>query len=217
MRASAVLIRTSPALPPVRDSPRIDPRLTAARKLATLADELRNGAFFPITRLTVLKRLCADPAAAAAFARYLAELAQNRFRQAPPARLEPDRVQAFGTLMGAVMGCMDRYAAARTRDVELELRTALRALASAQSKTRDTRWATVRTIDSREALIVEDAARCILEPRDTAAWGYRLGRDHAERFDPRRGTGLVPESAPYVREIAEFWLTAPWALPCTAT
>lgn len=200
----------------MRDAPRPDARLTAARKLATLADELRNGASFPITRLTVLKRLCADPADAAAFARYLAELARSRFRQAPPARLDADRVQAFAALMDATVGCIDRYVAEPTRDVETELRAALRALAAAQSETRDMRWATVRTIDSRDALIVEKAACCILEPRDAAAWGYRLGRSHAERYDPRHGTGLVPGSAPYVREIAEFWLGAPWALPLAA-
>jgi hypothetical protein len=193
----------------MRNSPRVDARLTTARKLATLADELRNGASFPITRLTVLKRLCAQWENAVAFARYLAEIAQSRFRQAPPARLEPGRVREFGTLMGTTVDCMDRYVAARTRDVELELRAALRELASAQSQTRDTRWATVRTIDSREALIVENAARCILEPRNAATWGYQLGREHAERYDPRHGTGLVPASAPYVREIADFWLSAP--------
>jgi hypothetical protein len=193
----------------MRNSPRVNARMTAARKLATLADQLRNGASFPITRLTVLKRLCAEREDAAAFARYLAELAQIRFRQAPPARLAPDRVREFGTLMDATVGCMDRYAAARTRDLELELRAALRELASAQSETRNMHWATVRTIDSREALIVEKAAHCILEPQDAAGWGYRLGRSHAERYDPRHGTGLVPESAPYVREIADFWLSAP--------
>ncbi|WP_420130484.1 hypothetical protein [Longimicrobium sp.] len=197
----------------MRNPPRIDVRITTARKLVILADELRNGRSFPITRLTVLKRLCADPRDAAVFARYLAELAQSRFRQAPPARLDTDRVREFGVLMGITVDCMGRYVATPARDAELELRAALRALAAAQSKTRDTRWATVRTIDSREALIVEYAAHCILEPKDASAWGYRLGREHAERYDPRHGTGLVPESAPYVREIADFWLSAPPNIP----
>jgi hypothetical protein len=183
-----------------------DPRVTAARKLATLAEELRAGKSFPITRLTVLKRLCAEPERAAPFACYLAELALDGFRQAPPAHLQPARVQAFETLMRTTIDRIHLYRAAPTREADLALRAARRELQSAQSEYRDTRWATVRTIDCREALVVEHAADCILEPRNSAAWGYRLGRDYAERYDPHHGTGLVPKSAPRVREIAAFWL-----------
>jgi hypothetical protein len=104
------------------------------------------------------------------------------------------------------MACIHGYMAAPIRDAELALRAARRELESAQSETRDTRWATVRTIDSRDALVVEDAIHCIVDPRDCAAWGYRLGRACAERYDPHHGGGLVPESAPLVRNIASFRL-----------
>ena len=60
-----------------------DPRVTVARKLAALAEELRAGKSFRITRLTVLKRLCADGESAARFACYLADRSQNHFRAAP--------------------------------------------------------------------------------------------------------------------------------------
>ncbi|HST61000.1 MAG TPA: hypothetical protein VLK84_20015 [Longimicrobium sp.] len=186
-----------------------DPRAAAARKLAALAEQLQAGACFPVTRLTVLKRLCSESQDAAAFAHYLAELAQDRFRQAPPSHLEPDRVRAFGARIDAALNCIHAYRSAPDRDAELALRAACRELESAQAETRDTRWATVRTIDSREALVVETAVHCLLEPRDSARWGYSLGRKHAERYDPRCGSGLSPASAPYVREIAEFWLAAP--------
>ena len=103
--------------------------------------------------------------------------------------------------------------AAPTRDADLALRAARRELRSAQSETRDTRWATVRTIHSRDALVVENAADCILDPRNSATWGYRLGCAYAERYDPRHGSGLVPESAPLVRDIAGFWLSVPSSAP----
>ncbi|HEY0020563.1 MAG TPA: hypothetical protein VGC13_29965 [Longimicrobium sp.] len=96
------------------------------------------------------------------------------------------------------------------------MRAARRELQYAQNETRDTQWATVRTIHSRDALVVEDAAECILDPHNSAAWGYCLGRDYAERYDPRHGSRLVPESAPLVREIAEFWLHAPRLPPLPA-
>src|SRR2546428_9269429 len=36
-------------------------------------------------------------------------------------------------------------------------------------------------------------------------WGYRLARQYAERYNARYGTGLIPESAPLVEDIADFW------------
>ena len=35
--------------------------------------------------------------------------------------------------------------------------------------------------------------------------GLPLGTDYAERYDPRYGTGLIPESAPLVMDIVDFW------------
>jgi hypothetical protein len=192
-----------------------DPHVTAARKLVALADELARGTSFPITRLTVLKRLCAEWENAAPFACCLADLSRSHFRTAPPSLLDAERVEAFRERIDTTIACIHSYLAAPTRDAELALRAARRELQSAQSETRDTQWATIRTIHSRDALVVEDAAECILDPRNSAAWGYCLGRDYAERYDPRHGSKLVPESAPLVREIAEFWLraTPPRSLP----
>lgn len=185
-----------------------DPRVTAARKLATLAEELRAGKSFRITRLTVLKRLCAGWESAAPFACYLADLAQDHFRATPPPLLDAERLEVFRQRIDTAAACIHSYMAAPTRDADLALRAAHRELESAQSETRDMKWATVRTIHCREALVVEDAVHCILDPRSSAAWGYQLGRDYAERYDPRHGNGLVPASAPLVREIAGFWLGA---------
>jgi hypothetical protein len=62
-----------------------------------------------------------------------------------------------------------------------------------------------RLYESREALLVEDAPACVLLPHQSADWGYKLARDYAERYDARYGNGLIPDSAPYVEEIAGFW------------
>lgn len=187
----------------------MDPQATAARKLAMLAEELRTGKSFRITRLTVLKRLCAEWESAAPFACFLASLSRERFRTEPPSHLDAERRQMFGKRIDTAVACIHAYMAAPTRDAELALRAARRDLESAQSDTRDTKWATVRIVHSRDALVVENAIHCLLDPRNSAAWGYRLASDYAERYDPRHGTGLVPESAPRVREIAAFWLSRP--------
>ena len=43
----------------------------------------------------------------------------------------------------------------------------------------------MRIIESREALLVEDAIACVLLPYQSADWGYKLARDYAERYKPR--------------------------------
>src|ERR1035438_8881396 len=50
-------------------------------KLAQLAADLRRGEHFPITRLTILKSLCHEPAVANRFVHYLAQKAWERVKQ----------------------------------------------------------------------------------------------------------------------------------------
>ena len=51
------------------------------KKLSEVAEELRQGKDFPVTRLTTIKSLCEKPEAAAAFALFLAERIQSKMRQ----------------------------------------------------------------------------------------------------------------------------------------
>jgi hypothetical protein len=60
-------------------------------------------------------------------------------------------------------------------------------------------------IQSTEVLLIEYALSCLLQPTASADWGYRLARQYAERYNSRYGTGLIPESAPMVEDIADFW------------
>ena len=60
-------------------------------------------------------------------------------------------------------------------------------------------------IHSTEVLLIEYALSCLLQPAASADWGYHLARQYAERYNSRYGTGLIPESAPLVEYIADFW------------
>ena len=60
-------------------------------------------------------------------------------------------------------------------------------------------------IHSREVLVAETALECILNPFASSDLGYLLARWYAERYNSRYGTGLIPESAPMMEDIAEFW------------
>jgi len=66
-------------------------------------------------------------------------------------------------------------------------------------------WGSVRIIYSTEVSLIEYALSCLLQPTASADWGYHLARQYAERYNSRYGTGLIPESAPPVEDIADFW------------
>ena len=63
----------------------------------------------------------------------------------------------------------------------------------------------VRIIHSTEVLLIEYALSCLLQPIASADWGYHLARQYAERYNASYATGLIPESAPLVEDIADFW------------
>ncbi len=54
-------------------------------------------------------------------------------------------------------------------------------------------------------LIIEEALSCLLQPTASADLGYRIARLYTERYDSSYGSGLIPASAPMVKDIADFW------------
>lgn len=163
------------------------------KKLAMLAQELRGGEHFEITRLTALKSWCEDPVAAGRFALHLAE------------RLKGRATKEYKPLIANALRQLKKHLANPADQAPEPLCQALRELEDSQNEIRDTRWGRVRTIHCREALLVEHALRCVTRPQESAHWGYQAARQYAERYNPRYGTGLIPESAAAVEDIVTFW------------
>lgn len=163
------------------------------RKLALLARELRGGEHFEITRLTSLKSWCEDPIAAGRFALHLAECSKGQ------------ATKKYKPLIANALRQLKTHLANPASHAPEPLWQALRALEESQNQTRNTRWGRVRTIHCREALLAEHALRCVARPRESAHWGYQAARQYAERYNPRYGTGLIPESASAVEDIVGFW------------
>jgi hypothetical protein len=176
------------------------------RRLAQVAAELREGGSFTITRLTTLKSLCEDSKAAAQFALYLAKQTyQNMQAQKCPSHLDAKTWRAYQGLVAKTLDQMEAY-------VEEPSEQATRALWAVQAEVRGVQntykqhqWGPVRVIQSSEVLLVEYALSCLLQPHASAEWSYRIAREYAERYNSRYGTGLIPESAPMVEDIADFW------------
>jgi hypothetical protein len=180
--------------------------LSRVRKLAQIARELSRGAGFSITRLTTLKFLCEDPEAAARFAVYLASHARQRASETfDSGYLSSNGQEMHDELIERSVERLRSYVE-RPSDTEREaLRKVLRELESVNDEYKSIPYGTARVIENKHVLILEDAVQCVLSPHSAPSRAYSLARDYTERYDPRYGTGLIPESAPLVMDIVDFW------------
>ena len=171
--------------------------------LAQMAADLRQGKHFEITRLTILKSLCSDPETAAKFALHLAKLTLKKMKagKQPSSKAE----QRYRQLATAGVREMTKYMREPTSESQSSLWSLLRVIRDAQSDFERQSWGPVRIIKSRDLLVIETALECMLRPDVSHSLAYDLARQYAERYNPRYGTGLIPESAPMVEDIAEFW------------
>jgi hypothetical protein len=159
-----------------------------------------------VTRLTTLKSLCADAQAAIQFALYLAKLTDRKMREnACPSHLDPEQWDAYKALVAQALEHMDAYVEEPSEEASRAVWSVQSAVREVQNTYRNQAWGPVRIIHSTEVLLIEYALSCLLQPTASADWGYRLARQYAERYNSRYGTGLIPESAPMVEDIADFW------------
>ena len=206
----AQLLTPKPKAPKARQ-PKQPPSSTAKlipriRQLATIPRELREGASFNMTRLTTLKSLCEDGTAAARFALHLAQLTYRRMQEkACPFHLDPQQWEYYKQVVDEAIRQMQRYIEQPTQEAAGLVQASLSDVRAIQNTYRNQAWGPVRIIHSTEVLLIEYTLSCLLQSTASAEWGYHLARQYAERYDPRYGTGLIPESAPMVEDIADFW------------
>jgi hypothetical protein len=180
--------------------------LSRVRKLARVASELSEGANFSITRLTTLKYLCEDPEVAAHFAMYLANHTSRRINEmSSPLQLSNSEWRMHNELVERAVERLQSYVEGPSDPKREELRESLRELESVNDEYESIPYGMVRIIQDKNVLIVEDAVQCVLSPYSAPSQAYHLARDYAERYDPRYGTGLIPDSAPLVMDIVDFW------------
>jgi hypothetical protein len=168
------------------------------RKFSEIAEGLRRGQHFEITRLTSLKGLCKEPRAAWRFALFLAVHA----RKIAEEKKATERVKG---LMDEAITQMESYLDDPAKERKDRLYPLLREIEQEQDEYKRISWGQVRIVHSMELVVVENALKSILRDHEAPFWLYQAARDYAERYDPRHGTGLIPSSAPMMQEIADFW------------
>jgi hypothetical protein len=182
------------------------PVLSRVRKLAQIARDLSEGANFSITRLTTLKSLCEDPEVAAHFAVCLANHTSRRISEmSSPLHLSNSEWRMHNELLERAVERLQSYVEGPADPKREELRNLLRELESVNDEYESIPYGVVRIIQDKNVLIVEDAVQCVLSPSSAPSQAYHLARDYAERYDSRYGTGLIPDSAPLVMDIVDFW------------
>jgi hypothetical protein len=168
------------------------------KKLSKIAEELRQGKVFHVTRLATIKGLCGEPEAATAFALFLAQKTQKKMRQ----KKYP---QQFRELVDRVIKELTPYLADPTEEGKARLASLCREMASAQNEYKKIGWNVGRMLKYRDLVLVEECVRSVLSKSEAPFWAYHASKDYVVRFDARYGSGLIPSSAPMVEEIAEFW------------
>jgi hypothetical protein len=174
--------------------------LSRIRKLAQMATDLSEGANFAITRLTTLKSMCEDPEVRAHFALYLARHTSRRVNSVPLSEDEPHI-----DLITSSVERLGRYIESPSDPEREALRKILSERESVNNEYESIPYGMVRIIQDKNVLIMEDAVRCVLPPYSGPSEAYHLARNYAARYHPQYGTGLIPESAPLVSDIVDFW------------
>jgi hypothetical protein len=167
-------------------------------KLSEIAEALRQGNKFRVTRLTIIKSLCAEPEAAAAFALFLAQKIQKKMRQ----KKCPER---YRELLDRAVNELKPYLDDPTEARKARLALLCREMEAEQNEHEKIGWNLVRMLKSTDLVVVEESLRSVLTSYEAPIWAYQAAKDYAERYDTRYGSGLIPNSAPMVDEIAEFW------------
>lgn len=168
------------------------------KKLSEIAEELRQGKVFHVTRFTTIKSLCEEPEAAAAFALFLAQKMQKKMRQ----KKYPEQ---FRELLDRFIKELTPCLADPTEEGKARLASLYKEMASAQKKYRKIGWNVGRWLKFRDLVLVEECVRSVLSSSEAPFWAYHAFKDYVVRFDAQYGFGLNPSSAPVVDEIVEFW------------
>ena len=181
-------------------------RADVARKiqrLQELADALATGReeFFFINRLTVIKSLSAPADAATAFALDLTRRTVTQMRQSP------QKLPHELMLVRQAVRVIRAYHQSLSPETVGDARELWYTVQAAQNEiVRPMGKYPVRVIRSMPLLVVENALGCTVFPDAAPDWAYRAARTYTERYNPHYGTGLVPESLPFLRDVIRFWM-----------
>ena len=139
------------------------------KKLSEIAEELRQGKHFPVTRLTTIKSLCGEPEAAAAFALFLAGRIESKMRQ----EQGPER---YRELVDRAVKELKPYLTDPTEERKERLSSLCREMEAEQNEYKKIGWDMVRMLKSRDLVVVEASLKSVLKLLPTDSASHRFFR-----------------------------------------
>jgi hypothetical protein len=168
------------------------------KTLSKIADALRQGNRFHVTRLTIIKSFYAEPEAATAFALFLSLKIQKKMRNKKYS-------ETFRELVDRAASELNSYLADPTEERQGRLLSLYEEMQSEEKEYMKSGWNVSRMLKHRDLVLVEECLRMVLSRSEAPFWAYHASKDYVVRSDARYGSGLIPNSAPFVEEIVEFW------------
>ncbi len=168
------------------------------QKLKQIEVDLQHGeTYFSITRLLVLKKLCKNPDARHNFAKFLC------CRTYKACKIDKNITKEMKSIVEESLKQMEMLIT-NNKLSKKKLETIYNQLIAYQNQTRSGHFGVqIRTINNNNIFIIEHGIKCFLNEDERS--GYEAGRHYSERYNSRYGTGLIPESLPFVKDIVEFW------------
>jgi hypothetical protein len=182
---------------------------TKIKKWLSTVRELNNQSYpsaISITRLTSLKSLCQDEAAAKQFALSITARIQVQMQEsARPEQFSPDEWQTYISLFTEAINLMAAQAETQTHERSSAIRKLLKDIDVLQgNQYRNIPWGTLHIVRSGELLQLTYSLQCF-ESNNVPYWTYKLAREYVEDYIPTYGTGITPRSIPMLLNVAEFW------------
>lgn len=169
-------------------------------------DLIREKTSFNITRLLVLKSLCKDYKAKCHFGRYLTEITFTNEKLKKGKKNDQELFRKPLEIMNEILEDKDdRKEFKISKKAKDNLYDELMKLRTLQSQGRRGPFgAWIRYINNWNLLILENGIECFLQKEDLKI-GYEIARSYVQKYDSRYGTGLIPASLPFLKNVTIFW------------
>jgi hypothetical protein len=168
------------------------------KTLSKIAEALRQGNRYHVTRLTIIKSFCTEPEAAPAFALFLSLRIQKKMRN-------KKYRQQFRELVDRAVSELKSPLADPAEEGKRRLLSLYEEMKSEDREYKKSGWNVGRMLKYCDLVLVEECLRMVLNTSEAPFWAYHASKDYVVRSDARYGSGLIPNSAPFVEEIVEFW------------
>lgn len=178
------------------------------QKLAQIAEKLRKGrSRLSSSRIITVKYLCNDLITATTFSLHFSKRALNRTdSNFSPIYFDENTYQKNKKVISSAILVIEDFLKDQNRcEIIYKIRELLCQIKEIESKYEGQIRSSGENVIFKETFIVGYTLECVLLPFNASYFAYQVAREYCEQYNEDYGIGLIPESAPMVDEIANFF------------